>query len=191
MEVDNVIKGKLFVISGPAGVGKGTLIKKLMNDDSSLQLSISHTTRNKRTGEVDGRDYHFLEKSTFENLMEDGFFIETAVVHGNYYGTAKKEIDEKLHHSNVLLEIDVAGAENIKTKFEHSVLIFIKPPSLEELEKRMITRGTESEESIRTRLETARHELGNNDFFDYLIVNDRIDDSLNQIKKIISGGYDA
>jgi len=191
MQADHANKGKLFVISGPAGVGKGTLIKKLLDQDTSLQLSISHTTRNKRTGEIDGRDYHFLEKNTFENLIGEDFFIETALVHGNYYGTAKKEITEKLRNGNVLLEIDVAGAKNIKASYANALLIFIKPPSWEELEKRLIARGTEDVENIKIRLQTAKKELEENDFFDYFVVNDRIDSALEEIKKIISGGYDA
>lgn len=156
-----------------------------------MQLSISHTTRNKRTGEIEGRDYHFLEKKIFEDLISEDFFIETAVVHGNYYGTAKQEIEEKLEKGNILLEIDVAGAKNIKRKFKDAVLIFIRPPSWDELEKRLIARGTETTENIKIRLNTAKNELESNDFFDYFVVNDRIDSALEEIKKIIAGGYDA
>lgn len=182
---------KLFIISGPAGVGKGTLIRELLAKETDLQLSVSHTTREKRKGEVNGKDYHFVSKQTFEKLLTQDFFIESAIVHGNYYGTAKKEIITKMTTGNVLMEIDVTGAKNIKEKFSEAVLIFIQPPSWEELKKRLTNRGTENTQTIDTRLNTAKNELKNNNFFDYFIVNDRIDCTLEKIRKIISGGYDG
>ena len=178
--------GKLVVISGPAGVGKGTLIKELLKKDASFHLSVSHTTRKMRAGETDGVDYHFLERPDFEKLISQNFFVESALVHGNYYGTSHQEIADKLHSHNILFEIDVAGAKNIKKILPQALLIFIQPPSWEDLEKRLTTRGSETAETINIRLATAREELDNTSFFDYCVVNDRIDDAVEELLRVIN-----
>jgi len=187
-----IILCKVVVISGPAGVGKGTLIKEIMKKDSSFRLSISHTSREMRDYEVDGNDYYFISREQFENLGKNHHFIETANVHGNLYGTARDEIDRLLSEQhNVLMEIDVQGAKRIRELYPESLLIFINPPSWEILQSRLTGRGTESAETLEIRLETAMKELENNDFFDYYIENDDLEKTTNELISLISGGKNA
>lgn len=180
--------GKLFVISSPSGCGKGTLIGKLLEHCDNIWLSVSATTRAPRAGEVDGVNYYFLDQIRFEEMIDNGELVEWAKYSGNYYGTPKKYIDEHLNKGeNVILEIEVVGAKNIKKMYPGSTLIFIKPPSMEELERRLRGRGTEDEASIKKRLETARVELSQANIFDYVIVNDSLEDACLELTHIICG----
>jgi guanylate kinase len=180
------MKGKLFVVSGPSGAGKSTITKLILKEADNLFLSTSVTTRAPRTGEVDGKDYYFFTKEQFEKEIEEDGFVEHACVHGNYYGTLKREIEKNLElGKNILLEIDVQGGEQVKKKFPDVVLVFFKAPSDEELERRLRGRGTDSEEVIAVRLANSLKELEYESKYDRVIINETIDSSLKQLKKII------
>jgi guanylate kinase len=165
-------KGKLFVITAPSGAGKTSLIEALMRDDPSLKLSISYTTRAPRPGEKDGVDYHFVDDATFVAMRERGEFLESAEVHGYRYGTSKKVITEALRRGeDLILEIDWQGARQVRGIYPDCVGIFILPPSIEELERRMRARGQDAEAVIRRRLDNARGEMEHAGEFDYAIIN--------------------
>lgn len=174
----------LFIISGPSGVGKSTLVRQVLADLEGLEFSVSHTTRPKRSGEVEGQDYYFIDQNEFETMIREDRFIEWAVVHGNYYGTSKREIEKKAALGDVILDIDVQGAQQIKDKMKRGIFIFIFPPSFEELKKRLYKRG-ESEAALRKRLETARKELRFYSQFDYLIINDQLEKAVTELKAVI------
>ncbi|MFW5998375.1 MAG: guanylate kinase [Bacillota bacterium] len=180
-------KGKLFVISGPSGVGKGTVLGVLMQDNNlDLQYSISATTRNPRPGEVDGQDYYFLSEAKFKKMKKNNEFIETAKVHNNYYGTPKKNIEKNiLKGKNLILEIDIQGAKQIRARFPEAVLIFLEPPSFSELKNRLNKRGTEDNKIKKIRLNNAKNEMKAKIIFDYTVVNDNIKKSADKLKKII------
>ena len=166
--------GKLVVISGPAGSGKGTVLKELFNlsGDNKYKYSVSATTRNPRTGETDGINYYFLSRDEFFKKIADGGMLEYAEYCGNYYGTPREPAEKMLSAGyNVILEIEVAGAINIKGKFPQSVMIFLTPPTYAELEKRLRIRGTESEDVIQKRLEISKKEVNCIDKYDYLVIN--------------------
>jgi guanylate kinase len=167
---------KVFVITGPSGVGKGTLIKRLLAACPNLELSISATTRQPREGEVDGRDYHFLTREEFDRRVDAGDFLEFATYSGNRYGTLRSEVGRRLEagHS-VVLEIEVQGAQQVRAAKEDSVQIFIAPPDPAVLRERLRGRGTDSEQAIDRRLEVAKQELAVQEDFDYQIVNDQLD----------------
>jgi guanylate kinase len=180
------MKGKLFVVSGPSGAGKSTITKLILKEADNLFLSTSATTRAPRAGEVDGKDYYFMTKEQFEKEIAEDNFVEHADVHGNYYGTLKREIDRQLNEGkNVLLEIDVQGGEQVKKKFPDVVLIFFKAPSEEELERRLRGRGTDSEEVIAVRLKNSLKEMEYESKYDKVIINETIEGSIEQLKKII------
>ncbi len=165
-------KGLLLVISGPSGVGKGTIINSLLEDEN-IAYSVSATTRAPRPGEVDGVNYHYITKAEFKTLIDNGDVLEYAEYTGNYYGTPRKFVEQKLNEGkSVVLEIETCGAMQIKKKMPEAVLIFICPPSLEELESRLRGRGTETEEVILRRLETARNEIKLIPEYDYAVVNE-------------------
>ena len=169
-------QGKLIVISGPSGVGKGTIVKKLLAADSKLALSISATTRQKRAGEMNGREYYFLSKEDFENKINENKFAEYAQYAGNYYGTLCSTIDEiRATGKHLILEIEVQGAEQIKEKYPDAKLIFIMPPNLAELKKRLTERNTETEEAIRVRLAQVDREIAKSKIFDAKIINDNLE----------------
>ncbi len=177
---------KLFVISGSSGVGKGTIIKKFLEKNPEFKLSVSCTTRQKREGEVHGVNYYYLTREDFMNAVENGDFLEWAEFSGNCYGTNKKFVEQCLENDeNLLLEIDTKGALQVKDKMENAVLIFILPPSLEELERRLRGRGTESEEAIQKRLATVESEMENSKQFKYTVVNDVVDRAVEEIENII------
>lgn len=179
-------KTKLLVISGSSGVGKGTVIKSLLEKCPDLNLSISCTTRNKREGEVHGVNYFYLTQEEFDNAVAQDEFLEWAKFSGNCYGTKKSYIEECLaNQKNVLLEIDTQGALQIKEKMPEALLIFIAPPSLEELEARLRGRHTETEEAIQKRLKCVKSELENSKQYDYIIVNDTVENAVEKILKII------
>jgi guanylate kinase len=179
-------RGKLFVISGPSGAGKSTIVKKLLELAPDLVLSVSATSRQPRPNEKHGIDYFFLSKEDFLKKIEDGYFLEWATVHGNYYGTPREFVENHLNEGrSVILEIDVQGAIQVKEKFENAVLIFIEPPDFEELEKRLKSRKADSEESMKIRLENARYEMALSKYYNYRVVNDDLDRAVGQVIKII------
>ena len=179
-------KTKLLVISGSSGVGKGTVIKSLLEKCPDLNLSISCTTRNKREGEVHGVNYFYLTQEEFDNAVAQDEFLEWAKFSGNCYGTKESYIEECLaNQKNVLLEIDTQGALQIKEKMPEALLIFIAPPSFEELEARLRGRHTETEEAIQKRLKCVKSELENSKQYDYVIVNDKVENAVEKILKII------
>ena len=178
--------GKLIVITGPSGVGKGTLVKLLLQRHPQLQISISATTRQPRTGEKEGIHYYFLSREDFEQAIAQSKLIEWAEYAGNYYGTPKERVVEQIAVGNyVVLEIELAGARAIAKIFPAARRIFIMPPSLEELEQRIRIRGTNSEESIVRRLEIARQEIAASDEFDFKIINDDLERAVAQLEAVI------
>ena len=178
--------GKLIVLTGPSGVGKGTLVKALLTRHPELYLSISATTRSPRGTEVDGKDYYFLSKVAFETMIEENQLLEWADYAGNYYGTPRAKVEEKIDQGViVLLEIEVVGAKAIKNSFPGALRLFILPPSLEELERRLRGRKTDSETAITSRLARAKEELAASEDFDQTIVNDDLEMALKQLEEAI------
>lgn len=177
---------KVFVITGPSGVGKGTLIKRLLARRPDLELSISATTRQPRAGEVDGRDYHFLSPEQFDRRREQNDFLEFAAYSGNHYGTLRSEVERRLDagHS-VVLEIEVQGAQQVRAAKPDSIQIFIAPPDPRVLRERLAGRGTDSAQAIDKRLETAEIELASQGDFDHLIVNDDLDTAAEELVGIV------
>lgn len=181
------MRGKLIIVSGPSGSGKST-ITKIVKDKLNIPLSISATTRNPRDGEIDGKDYFFLSKEEFKNKIANDEFYEYAEVHGNYYGTLKKTVEENLDKGlNVILEIDVQGALIAKEKKKDAVLVFFRTKDMDILEKRLRDRKTDSEEVIQTRLKNAETELKYEDKYNYTIINENLDDSIQELIDIIEG----
>ncbi len=182
-----MVKGLLIVLSGPSGTGKGTVCKALLRKRSDISLSISCTTREPRAGEVDGVSYFFKSKQEFESLIEKGEFLEYANVFSNYYGTPKSFVDAAVESGkDVLLEIDVQGALKVKASYPEGVYIFLVPPSMEELEKRIRSRGTETPAQIETRLGKAGAELKLLREYDYVIVNENVDEVVCKIETIMT-----
>ena len=180
-------KGLLIIISGPSGVGKGTIRQYFMNDDSlRLAYSISMTTRSPRQGEKDGVDYLFTTRENFEKAINDGELLEWAEFVGNYYGTPLSQV-EKLREEgkNVLLEIEVQGAFNIKKQYEDALLIFITAPSAAAIKERLVGRGTESEEVINKRINRAKEESEDMDKYDYIVIDDQVEDCADRIHAIV------
>ncbi len=180
-------RGLLIVISGPSGVGKGTVRKALFEmKNHKLTYSVSMTTRPKRPGEVDGVDYYFTTKEDFEDRIKNNKFLEYAEFVGNYYGTPLDKVNEKLDEGHeVVLEIEVEGALQVKRKVPDCVMIFIVPPSKEDLYKRLKSRGTESDEIINKRIEKANREFKKAKFYDYIVVNDEVNNAADRILAII------
>ncbi len=180
-------KGLLIVLSAPSGAGKGTIIKKLMDDDRSLKLSVSATTRSPRPGEVDGEDYFFLSREEFEDLVKNGEMLEHAEYVGNCYGTPKGPVERWLEDGlDVILEIDVQGGAQVKEIMPECVSIFILPPSMRELENRLRGRSTEQDEVVNARLEAARNEVHRAEDYDYVVVNDEVEVAAEEIRTIIA-----
>lgn len=178
-------RGSLIVISGFSGVGKGTVVKRLVSD-FGYNLSVSATTRSPRDGEVNGREYYFMDRSEFENLIDYGGFIEWTQYVENYYGTPKKYVEEGLEAGrDTILEIEVMGALNVKEQFPDALLIFISAPSIAELKNRLAGRGTESEETIIKRLKKATEEAEDMDKYDYVIVNDDLEECIRTVDSVI------
>ena len=178
--------GKLFVISGPSGAGKGTLREKALDDIQNLVYSISCTTRKPREGEIDGVQYRFISHEKFKEDIEKNLFLEYAHVHADFYGTLKADVIKELNGGkNVLLEIDVQGALQVREKISDAILIFIAPPSLEELEKRLRDRHTETEENLKLRLSNAEKELELKDKYDYVIINDDLEKASKELRDLI------
>jgi guanylate kinase len=182
-----VEKGLLIVLSGPSGVGKGTVRKEIFSQkNTSFEYSISMTTRSPRAGEVDGVDYFFKSREEFEDLIEQGKLLEYAEFVGNYYGTPVDYVRETtLKGKDVFLEIEVEGAKQVREKFPDGLFIFLSPPSLSELKNRIVTRGTESEEIINNRMNVAREEIEMMHLYDYVVENDTVENACEKIKAII------
>lgn len=184
-------KGNLFVLSGPSGAGKGTLVKRVLQRVPDAWVSVSATTRQPRLGEVDGRDYFFLDQPRFDELVSQGGFLEWAHVHGNSYGTLRSRVQDRIDHgSQVILEIDVQGAFQVKKAMPEAHLIFIEPPSLEELERRLRGRGTETEEVICNRMKTAEVELARKMEYDVQVVNDELERATEELVSYIGSFAD-
>ena len=178
---------KLIIITGPSGVGKGTVVKAILKRGINIWLSISATTRKPRNGEEDGKDYYFLTTKKFKEMINNEMFLEWAEFAGNYYGTPINKINEKIKYgSKVILEIEVEGACQVREKFPETIAIFLLPPNKQELEKRIRNRGTDNEESILQRLERADFEMSSSKDFDYVLKNYEIDKTADEILKIIS-----
>jgi len=175
----------LFVISGPSGVGKSTLVKRVLEDLDNIEFAVSHTTRKERRGEVEGRDYYFVSRDEFKKMIKEYKLAEWAVVHGNHYGTSKREIEKKGAKGDLLLDIDVQGAHQIKGRLKKAVFIFIMPPHFRDLKKRLKIRSEESEASVRKRFEVARKEIRYYHQFDYIIVNDKLERATLELESII------
>ena len=178
-------KGKLFVISGASGVGKSTVLARVMEERKDLRFSVSATTRSPRPGEVDGVNYYFVTKAKFEEMIVQDAFIEYDAHMDNYYGTPEAQLNEKLETGSVILDIEPVGAFNVRAKRPDAVLIFIAPPSMEELERQLRGRGDTGEEQIRLRLERARWEMEQSTHYDYIVTNEQVDTCADHILNII------
>src|SRR5215218_1455637 len=179
-------RGTLFVVSSPSGGGKGTIIRHVLEVVGNLSYSVSYTTRAPRPGEVNGREYFFVSRNIFDEMVAAGEFLEWACVHGNFYGTAKKQISEETAAGlDIILEVDVQGAASVRQLLMDSVSIFILPPSREVLRQRLIARGTDTPEALAVRLRNAPEELKQYSSFDYVIINDEIEKAVGQLASII------
>ena len=179
-------KGQIFVLSGPSGAGKGTVRKRLFQEIPMLKYSISCTTRQPRPGEVDGVDYRFIDETRFRAFIREEAFLEWADVHGHLYGTLCSDVERECSAGyDIVLEIDVQGAMQVRNKCTRCILIFLSPPSLEALEQRLRLRGTENEENVRIRLRNANDEMNLASGYDYLVINDSVEDAVHRIREII------
>jgi guanylate kinase len=182
---------RVFVITGPSGVGKGTLIRGLMERLEQLELSVSATTRAPRPGEQDGVDYHFLTREEFDRRVATGDFVEHADYAGRSYGTLRSELEARVQAGTpVVLEIEVQGARQVRAAMPEAVQVFIAPPSLQALRTRLIGRGTDDAEEVERRLQVAEEELAAQPEFGYVVVNDRLEDALAQLTDIVAGELD-
>ena len=175
---------RLFVVSGPSGVGKSTILRKLVDRVPGLSFAISHTTRPQRAGEVNGRDYHFVTGEEFQRLVDAGAFVEWAWVHAHRYGTSKEALQAG-GEGDLLIEVDVQGADALREKVPEAVTIFIEPPAFEDLETRLTGRGRESGAEVEKRLQTARDEMPRAPSYDHRITNDRVDDTVVELAELV------
>ncbi len=180
-------KGSLIVVSGPSGVGKDTICNEIVNRNEKVWMSVSTTTREPRVGEIEGINYFYVSKEQFEKQIEDGDFLEYAVVHsGNYYGTLKNTIIEKLDDGyDVILNIDIQGAINIGKETDDAIFIFIMPPTMEILKQRLIDRATETEDKVLERFKTAYKEINEFKKYNYVVVNDKLEDAVKKVDSIL------
>ena len=182
--------GELFIVSGPSGVGKGTICRRLIEEKKDIVLSVSATTRAQREGEVEGVNYYFMDKEAFEKIIAEDGFLEYAEVFGNYYGTPRKMVEEQLSQGNdVLLEIDVQGAMKVKEVCPEGIFIFILPPNLAELRNRLEKRGTDSQEVIEKRLSLAIEEIRQMFGYDYFVVNNDLEEAVAKVHDIVSAEH--
>ena len=176
----------LFIIAAPSGCGKTTLVDALLKDSKDLYLSVTHTTRKPRVGEVDGINYHFIKKTNFRKMIHNNEFVEHAEVFGNLYGSSREKIEENLNKNiDVILEIDWQGARQVKANMPNAISIFILPPSKKSLLERLMGRGQDDGETIKNRMADAANQMKHYDEFDYLVINDIFDEALSNIKTII------
>lgn len=179
-------EGIMLVVSGPSGCGKGTICKELLRRNEGINVSVSATTRKPRKGEVEGVNYFFVSENKFKSMIKSEEVLEYAHVHGSYYGTPKKFVFDKLESGeDILLEIDVQGAMQIKDKYPQAIFIFIIPPSMEELKNRIIKRGTESKDDIEIRFKNAFKELEYVNEYDYIVINDEVKEAVSKIECIV------
>jgi len=182
----NKRKPLLLIVSSPSGAGKTTLCHRLLAEFSDVRFSISHTTRPPRPNEVDGQDYHFVEEGVFDQMVDDELFIEWAHVHGNRYGTAHAEIrSASLDGCDLIFDVDYQGAKQIKGQYPEAIGVFVLPPSIEELKRRLSSRGTETPESLDRRFKAALNEIEHHDEFDYLLVNDVIEEAYDRLRAVL------
>lgn len=176
----------LLIVSSPSGAGKTTLCHKLLSEFNNLRFSVSHTTRTARSGEVDGKDYYFVDDTVFDKMIEDELFIEWAVVHGNRYGTSRAEVRAAAtEDKDLIFDVDFQGAERIKKQYPGAVGVFVLPPSIGELQRRLRTRGTESSDSLERRFQAALDEIAKHDIFDYLVVNDVLETAYDTLRAVL------
>lgn len=176
----------MLIVSSPSGAGKTTLCNRLRQEFQDIRFSVSHTTRAPRTGELDGREYHFVAHAEFESMIADAQFAEWAAVHGRLYGTSKREIERaRAEGGGVLFDIDYQGARQLRAHYPEAVGVFVLPPSLAELERRLRGRGTEDEDATRRRLAAAKLEIAHYGFFDYVVVNDDLDLAYSRLRAVV------
>jgi len=175
----------IFVITGASGCGKTSLVRHVLENLKDVQFAVSHTTREMRSSEEEGRDYYFVSDSEFKQIIKEEKFVEWAIVHGNYYGTSRREIEKKGALGDLLLDIDVQGAKQVKSRIKKAVFIFILPPSFQELQRRIKGRGQDDAGSIQTRLDVASKEIRAYPEFDYIIINDQLDKAVKELESII------
>ncbi len=175
----------IFVITGTSGCGKTSLVRLVLGNLKDVQFAVSHTTREMRSSEEEGRDYYFVSDSEFKQIIKEEKFVEWATVHGNYYGTSRREIEKKGALGDLLLDIDVQGAHQVKSRIKKAVFIFILPPSFQELQRRIKGRGQDDAGSIQTRLDVACKEIRAYPGFDYIIINDQLDKAAKELESII------
>jgi guanylate kinase len=181
------VSGGIFVVSGPSGAGKSALIRHVRESVSMLGYSVSHTSRKPRGAEVEGVDYHFVDRDTFTRMIEEGDFVEWAEVYNDLYGTSFSGLEIPTSQGlDVIMDVDVQGAKNIKARFKQSVLVYILPPSLQELAERLKSRRTEREETVHKRLEKASREIKNCVWYDYIIFNDNLARAAEEMKSVIT-----
>ena len=184
--LNDLEKGGLIVFAAPSGAGKSSLIKEIISNNENIELSVSATTRSPREGETHGKDYFFITDNEFNDLKEKNAFIESAHVHGYQYGTLKAFVEEKLENNiSIVLDIDVQGFSQISDSIKEAISIFIIPPSLDELKKRLILRGLDADDVINKRMENAIIELNHAEYFDYIVLNDNFSRAFNEISSII------
>ncbi len=182
----NKNRGNIIILSGPSGAGKGTIYHELLKNNPNLKISISMTTRKPREGETDGVEYFFVSEEEFKKEIENDAFIEYAIVHGNYYGTLKREVERDLDNGfDVILEIDIQGAINVKSKKPDGIFIFIMPPSMKELKNRLIKRGTETKEKLVERFKNAYKEINEMTKYNYVVINDELDLAVKKVEAIL------
>lgn len=178
--------GTLYIFSAPSGAGKTSLVKALLDSTRYIGVSVSHTTRAPRPGEVDGKDYHFIDREEFQELVNEGAFLESAQVFDNYYGTSQRWVESELEAGrDVILEIDWQGAQQVRRLMPDTVTVFIVPPSIQALEERLRGRGQDSDEIIARRMRDARNEVSHYGEYDYLIVNDNFENTVEELRAII------
>jgi guanylate kinase len=180
------MKGLLFIVAAPSGAGKSSLVEAVLREDPQLALSISYTTRTPRGGDVNGREYHFVDRSTFQRMLEAGEFLESAEVHGNRYGTSQRQITQMREAGrDIVLEIDWQGAQQVRRIFPEAIGVFIMPPSMPELERRLRARGEDTEDTMRRRLAAAAEEVSHAVEFDYVIINREFEDARRDLAAVI------